>query len=116
MDWYTINNFDLKGTFWVFFDGYIGLLVHPNGSVKPVSPLYTFQSQHRLYKLKHSREQDCSITTIFHHFLSLKDGVDPEYLDFVPKYICNPEGGLYKTTRLSYVDISDADRAPYPPN
>ena len=51
----------------ILFDGYIGLQVHKDLSVKPVAQLNVFEPQHKLYKAGHSLEQDKSIYTILEY-------------------------------------------------
>jgi len=92
-DWHTINSFSRKGT---FFDGYLGLQVHPDGTVKPVPQHNVFAPQHRLYKAHEDIEQDSSITTLFNYLVNLKDNVDPSNLDFGPDYTCDSDGKLSK--------------------
>ena len=59
-DFHSANHFKKKCT---LFDGYIGLQVHNDLSVKPVPQLNVFEPQHKLYKAGHSREQNKSIDT-----------------------------------------------------
>ena len=92
-DWHTINSFSRKGT---FFDGYLGLQVHPDGTVKPVPQHNVFPLQHRLYKAHEDIEQDNSITTLLNYLVNLKNNVDPSNLDFGPDYTCDSDGKLWK--------------------
>ena len=91
---HSINEWYKKG---VYYDGYIGLQVDKDLSVKPVPQRNVFEPQHKLYKVGYSNEHDISIYKLFEFIKSYtKQGkiMGPELLDFGDEYIVLPDGRI----------------------
>lgn len=90
-DFHTINNFKRKC---IFFDGYIGLQVDKNLSVKPVPQINVFAPNHKLYKAGDSFEQNKSIYTCLEYIEHHSNDIHAKFLDFGAKCIVDEEGGI----------------------
>lgn len=97
-DFHSSNKFKKKS---ILFDGYIGLQVHNDLSVKAVPQLNVFEPQHKLYKAGHSWEQNRSIYTCLEYIKSKKNHVSSDSIDLGSHKI--DEGG-----GISKFNIGDA--------
>lgn len=104
-DWHHDNKFYRKG---VFFDGFLAIQVHSDGSIKPVPQTNDFSPDHRLYKLDHGPAQDSSITAILKYMRDQKGQIDLTDLDFGSRIRSEPDGVLVenrpKLGKVSYAE------------
>lgn len=93
-DFHTMKKFKRKS---ILFDGYIGLQVHKDLSVKPVPQLNVFEPQHKLYKASHSLQQNKSIYTSLEYMkkISKDKRIDPRSLDFCTQKLDDMGGIIY---------------------